>query len=726
MSLSLGSVASATGRRRPRLSWKPSLGSPNAAIGAVLLGGALAGIAFGAAGGTELTRTTIVEVLMVLVSGAVIVAGVLWGRRGPVYGATTLVLFAALAALTTLSVVWSQVPELAYIESGRTLAYLATFAAALAAARLAPQASPVVLKGILIGALATVAYALASRIWPGSLAETELSNRIGQPFQYWNAVGTTAALAIPAALWLGSRRTGSVLGRALAYPAVGACVLAILLTQSRGALVAAALGAIAWFAIVPLRLRSLPVLLIPAVGAGAVAAWALSKDAFSKSLQPLSAKESVAGEFGLLVVLMTLALLLAGLAVNVGLSRSAPPAHLRRRLGIAAVVVACLVPLVAFTSVAFSDRGIGGTVDDRWTELTSETDTAPTEGAGRIAGASSTRGKYWREAGKIFADRRAVGFGAGNFAAARLRYRTDASVTRHAHGFVPQTLADLGILGVALTTALLIAWLVAALRTSGLHPRRLPFRRGDGAAVLPRRDWDGERTAIVALSLVAVVFGLQSVLDWTWFVPGPAAMALVAAGFVAGRGPVTAVAGDGGTVDLPATQGSGWRLPRPSTGRIVAAASVAVAALILAWAVWQPEGSERQSNDALELIDARDYAGAIAETEDAADTNPLSPEPLLVRAVAETSAGQETAAARTLEQAVLKFPGDPQTWLRLASFQLGTLDRPEKAVETVRGVLFLDPLSRPGGQLFLEARARLREKQLEEATEAARDQRPTP
>jgi hypothetical protein len=621
-----------------------------------------------------------------------------------------------------VSVIWSQVPELAYIEAGRTLAYLATFAAALAAARVAPQASPVVLKGILIGALAAVAYALASRVWPGTLAETELSNRIGQPFQYWNAVGTTAALAIPAALWLGSRRTGSLLGRALAYPAVGACVLAILLTQSRGALVAAALGAIAWFAIVPLRLRSLPVLLIPGVGGGAVAAWALSKDAFSKSLQPLSAKESVAGEFGLLVVLMTVALLLAGLAVNVGLSRSAAPPQLRRQLGIAAVAVACLVPLAAFTSVAFSDRGIGGTVDDRWTELTSETDTAPTEGAGRIAGASSTRGKYWREAGKIFADRRAVGFGAGNFAVARLRYRTDATVTRHAHGFVPQTLADLGIIGVALTTALLIAWLVAALRASGLHPRRLPFRRDDGAP-LPRRDWDVERAAIVALSLVAVVFGLQSVLDWTWFVPGPAAMALVAAGFVAGRGPVTAVAGDGGTVDLPAAQGSRWRLPRPSTGRILAAAGVGLAALIMAWAIWQPEGSDRETGRALELIDARDYDAAIAKTEDAADANPLSPEPLLVRAVAETSAGQETAAGRTLEEAVLKFPGDPQTWLRLASYQLGTLDRPEDAVETVRGVLFLDPLSRPGGQLFLEARARLRQKQLEAA---AQQQPPSP
>ena len=299
----------------------------------MLIGGALAGISFGAAGGTELTRTSIVLVLMVLVSTIVVAAAVLWGRRGPLYGATALVMFALLAALTALSVLWSVVPELAYIEAGRTFAYLATFAAAIAAARLAPDAAAVIVKGVLIGALAAVAYALASRIWPGSLAETELSNRIGQPFQYWNAVGTTAALAIPAALWLGARHTGSVIGRALAFPAIGACVLAILLTQSRGALAAALLGSVLWFAIVPLRLRSLPVLVIPALAGGAVAAWALSKDAFSESLQPLAAKEAVAGEFGLLVFLMVAGLLFAGLSLNVGAPRFSPSTQARRRAG---------------------------------------------------------------------------------------------------------------------------------------------------------------------------------------------------------------------------------------------------------------------------------------------------------------------------------------------------------------------------------------------------------
>ena len=56
---------------------------------------------------------------------------------------------------------------------------------------------------------------------------------------------------------------------------------------------------------------------------------------------------------------------------------------------------------------------------------------------------------------------------------------------------MPQTLADLGIVGVALTTALLLAWLLAAARATGLHPRRL--RPAPATTAAPRRDWDADR-----------------------------------------------------------------------------------------------------------------------------------------------------------------------------------------------------------------------------------------
>jgi tetratricopeptide (TPR) repeat protein len=409
-------------------------------------------------------------------------------------------------------------------------------------------------------------------------------------------------------------------------------------------------------------------------------------------------------------LLMSVALLVAGLAVNLGLERAAPSMRIRRRAGIVALTAACLVPLALFTSVAFSDRGLGGTIGDRVDELTSEASSAPAEGGGRFTAASSTRGKYWREAGKVFADRRGLGTGSGTFGVARLRYRKDEGVSRHAHGYVAQTLADTGLLGLAATVALLAAWLVSAARTTGLYPR---FRRF--GARFRRRDWDGERVALVALALVPVTFGLQSAIDWTWFVPGPAVMALVAAGFVAGRGPVPAgpavpeVPAVAARASPSAGPGLDLRaLPRPGRGRILAAAATVLCGVLFAWAIWQPEASDNASDEALRLAEAGEVDAALAKARDAAGANPLSPRPLLVEAAIETGAGREAEAGGTLERAVLRYPGDPQTWYRLASFQLGTLERPRQALETLEAVLYLDPFSKAGRQLYLDARTALR------------------
>jgi hypothetical protein len=498
-------------------------------------------------------------------------------------------------------------------------------------------------------------------------------------------------MIVPAALWLGSRGAGTVAARVLAYPAMGLALLTILLTQSRGALAAALIGGILWFALVPLRLRSLPVLVAPGLIMAPVAAWALSQDAFSNYAEPLASRESAGGEFGLLLLAMIAVLFVAGFAVNLGLSRVTPTVDMKRRAGIAAVAVACAVPLALFTSVAFSDRGIGGTISDRVGELTSETTDAPSEGAGRLAATSNSRSTFWREAGDVYEDRKAAGTGAGTFGVARLRYRKGEQVSRHAHGFVPQTLADLGLVGVALSLLLLGAWLVAVARATQLYPRRL--RRGKPPE---RRDWTPDRMALVTLLLVALVFGLQSLIDWTWFVPGPAVMALVAGGFVAGRTPMPAAP----AVTLPP--------PAPGRPRVALAAGMGVVALLFAWAIWQPEASNRASNQALDLIEQGKPDDAAAKTGDAEDANPLSPEPLLVRASAQTAAGRERDAEATLERAVLRFPSYPDTWLRLASFQFGTVDQPEEAAETVLGVLYLDPHSKAGRQLYLEIQQRLR------------------
>jgi tetratricopeptide (TPR) repeat protein len=661
------------------------------------LAAGLAAIAFGAAGGTELEQTTIVEVAVVLVTGLLLALGTLHpGNGSRFHGGTALALLGVFTALTGLSMSWSIAPELSLQETARSLSYLGLFAAALVAARLAPSITPAVLGGVLGAAVAVAGWALATRIWPGALADNVIVARLSDPLGYWNALGAIAATAVPAALWLGSRREGSLLGRALAYPALGVLLLTILLTQSRGALATAIVVTLVWLAAVPLRLRSIPVILVPALSVAPVGAWALSKDAFTETLAAPAVRESVAASFGLLCLAMVLTLVAAGGAIGAVAERRAPSLALRRRAGLALVAITCLAPLALVTSVAASDRGIGGTISDRFNGLTDEK--APPRGAGRLSSVSSSRGPLWRQAGDIFDEQPLLGTGAGTFGLARLRYREEPGGSRHAHGFVAQTLADLGAVGVAVALALLAAWLAAAALATGLLPRGRP-----------RPPWSGERVAVCALALCAVAFGLQSLIDWTWFVPGSAAPALVAAGFVAGRGPLRRL----GERSVPNGGHEPGRLAGllPAGGvppaRALTAGAVIVTTLLCAWATWQPERAARANESALRLVDRGDIGHAVGEAERAREIDPYSPEPLYAMAALHAEQGRLREAYRALEHAVIEHPRDPEPWLRLASFELERLRLFQRALETSEAALRVDRFSHQAAVLRDRARRAL-------------------
>jgi hypothetical protein len=676
------------------------------------LAAAFAAVAFAGKGGNDLGRTTAVEVVLILVCGFAAAAGVAYGRAGR-QGRGSLLLFGALAALTAISIFWSIAPDQTWVEANRTFAYFAVFAAGVAAGRLAPTGYAILLRGLLGGVAIVTLYALASRIWPESLGgATEIYARIGQPYEYWNAVGVTAALGVVPALWLGARRSGHQPANALAYPLLGLLYIAMFLSFSRGALIAAGIGVIAWFAFVPLRLRSLPVFTIPAIAAAPVLLWALSKDAFTKDGLLAGQRAAVGPEFGLALLLLCALLLAVGLAIGFQGRDWIPSFGIRRRSGIAAVAVAAAIPLVLLTSVALSSRGLPGTVSDQVRELTSESAKTP-GGPQRLIHASSTRGRYWRQAANIFGDLPITGTGAGTFGLARLHYRKDQLVAQHAHGFIAQTAADLGTLGLIVVFAFAGAWFVSAARTTGLE--RHPARR-EGAPSF----WDADRVATSALALSAVVFGLHSAIDWTWFVPGCAVMAIAVAGYVAGRGPapqpaglpspvVTAGPAPEPVIDLPRLPRIRVRLPAPPPpARLVPAVGVILVTLCTAWAVWQPERADRRSDQALDLAAAHRYEDAAKAADDAHAIDPASIRPLWVKASVETAAGNRRAAEILLQRAVFDQPSNPEAWTRLAEFELYRMGNPKAALAIVSGALFLDPRSAPAQTVFFDARRALR------------------
>jgi O-Antigen ligase len=348
-------------------------------------------------------------------------------------------------------------------------------------------------------------------------------------------------------------------------------------------------------------------------------------------------------------------------------------------------------------ALAASHRGLAGSISHGFHSLTNPHAAVPPNTPGRLTAIGSVRARYWNEALKIFQAHPVLGVGARAYGTARLRYRTEDLEAKDAHGFVVQTLADLGVVGLAIALALLAAWLAAAGRAThplnrhwtswrelrrtgwqGVGWRAIPMSSGEQRAYTP------ERIGMLCMLCLVVVFGVHSTIDWTWFIPGDACVALLCAGWLAGRGPLGTVAKGSprGTLRLLTLRELG-----PLRGGVAAAA--VIAALLAAWAQWQPQRSADASQEALALV-ARDSSGARSAAQAAVNYDPVSAEALLALSTIQQHSGETSLARATLVRAVHLQPSNPQTWQTLGEYDLRT-GNPKAALNELRATVFLNP-----------------------------------
>ena len=498
-------------------------------LAALLLAAALVAIGFVTkAGSTDgnLGAITWTEVGLLVAGLGMGGAAALLGGRGRAFGAPALVLFGVLAALTYASIGWSIRPDSSWLEGNRTLSYLAAFGGGLVAARLLPRHWRALIGGVTIASLAVCAWALLTKVFPGSLDASDTLGRLSAPFGYWNAVGLAGALGLPGCLWASGRPGASRLTRTLAPPAVGVLVVALVMSFGRGALAAALIGLVVWFAAVPFRFRAALVLATGAAGAGAMLAWALGSHSLTNDKVALAARVSAGHTFGLVLVLGLAGVTAAGYGAAIVAERVTPPSPTRRQARAAVVGIVVAAVALGVGALAASSRGFTGEISHVWDQLTnpaSHVNSSP----GRLVQLGSSRPTYWREGLLVGEHHLLVGAGAGSFQTASLRYAKDKQAfAAQAHSFVIQTFADLGLLGVVVMLALLVSWGVAAARPLGI--RGPPAGPEDGA----------ESAGMFTLLAVVVIFGVHSTIDWTWYVPGVALPALLCAGWLAGRGPL--------------------------------------------------------------------------------------------------------------------------------------------------------------------------------------------
>ncbi len=706
----------------------------------LLTAGAACLVTFLAKGGLNLESMTTTEIVLTLAAGVVAAAAVVLTPaarsllEGPKYGLWPVALLIAFTALSGLSVVWSVQPDVSWQDAGRLLAYSGVFGAAVALVRLAPDRWPAILGGLTLAATIVCGYALATKVFPGRLAPAVTYARLEEPYGYWNAIGLTAAMGVIGCLWLGARRSGHALLSALAYPAMGIMGVTLMLAYSRGALAALAVGVVLWLCTVPLRLRGAAVLIVGGLGAAAVVGWDFSRHALTTDNIPLAQRANAGHQLGVLLVVMVLLLTLVGVAIGFLWSRRPLSRATRTRTGaiLLALIALALVGLAG--ALAHSHRGFTGSISHTVATLTNPNAKVPPNSPGRLTAVASVRARYWKQALQVFDAHPALGVGAAGYETASLRYRTVLLEVKHAHGFVVQTLADLGAVGLALALALLFAWMAAAGRATHPFNRRwtrwrawLEIRAGahPGWRRSPQ-PYTPERIGMLSMLCLVVVFGVHSLVDWTWYVPGDAFVALLCAGWLAGRGPLdaersvsapthewtaataAATAGfdpaTGGTsasavpAGAPAAGespvGSGTHGPRSlreiGPMRVGVATAVVIAALLAAWTQWQPQRSVDASQEALALLRANPH-GALAKAQTSVARDPLSAQALIVLAAVQQTAGEPALAKATLQRAVRLQPSNPQTWLALARHDLAS--EPAIALKELQAAIYLNPES---------------------------------
>jgi len=633
-----------------------------------------------------------------LAGAALSAAALLWRPRTahpPQHRGGPLLALGVLAAFTALSVLWSLAPDDSWVEANRTLAYVAVFAGGVALARLLPRRWSALIVGVGAGCLIVSSWALLSKVFPASLAGDETYARLREPFAYWNAVGLMAALGVPPMLWLAARRSGHAAANALAWPALGLLLVCLMLSYSRGALGALVVGLVAWFVLVPLRLRAIVALAAAVLGALPLVAWAFSQDGLTTDRAPMAARVDAGHEFGALLVLMGSVLLAAGLAVHFAAAQRPPTPRMRRIAGRGALGVLALLPVVALIALAAAPGGIDGQVSKGWNQLTDPDARTPSNTPDRLIATSSVRARYWDEAFDIHALSPWIGSGAGAYATLRTRFRDDTLAVRHAHGYVVQTLADLGWAGLAVSLLAAIAWLLAAARATGLRrrDRRLPY--------------DAERVGLITLVVVVLVFALHSAVDWTWFIPANAGVALLCAGWVAGRGPLRTRL----EAPAPALAAPEWpyasRLTRlrrrvPPV-RALGAGLVLVLALAAAWTAFQPVRAVHASDAAFDRLDQGQSDAAASIARIATERNPLAVDPLFELAAIEQARGRAREAEAALERAVALQPASAEAWRRLGRLRLSVLNDPKGALDAFQAAYYLDPRSPASTSDVLEA-----------------------
>jgi hypothetical protein len=418
--------------------------------------------------------------------------------------------------------------------------------------------------------------------------------------------------------------------QAAATAAIPLLALCGALTQSRGGLIAAAVGVVVFIALAPNRVEKLGTCLLAAGGSAALVAGGLDRVAIRQGLTSAT-EHHQATVLALAIVLVCGGVAVAQLGLGLLARHASLPALLRPsvRRARALLVISAGVLVVVALAVHVPAR-----LHHAWDNFKS-TSAAVSAGATHF-GATSGEGRYqfWTAGVNSASAHPLTGSGPGTFQLDWLpRAHIDIYVT-NAHSLYVETYAELGLIGLVL----LVAFLLAALT---LLVRQVTASTG------------AERTRAAAVAAALCAFAVGSASDWFWQMPViPAAiLLLLGACLVAPAG-----ATDGGRRSRGGASTPHWALH----------AGLAVIGLACLAAIAFPLATNDAIVRSQDAATAGQISAAVASARDAVNLEPASAAAQLQLALALEAARRYPAAAAAGRHAIADEPAGWSNWLVLS------------------------------------------------------------
>ena len=568
-----------------------------------------------------------------------------------------LLLLTGFFAWTWIATGWTSSQELTLVEVGRVATYIGAFLAA--ACLLARDTGRALLYGVAAGIALVCALAVLSKLLP-SLYPTDptahyyATARLRYPFDYSDGVGEFAALGVPL-LWYVATGARSVWARALGAAFLPVVLLCLAMTVSRGGILAAAVGIIVFLLLSPDRLPRLLTGLLAALGTGVLMLALLARKGLTDRLfaaAPAGQRHSML----LIVVIVVLVVGLLQAAIALAGRRTTRPGWTRVDRRGAGVIGALLGILIVAAVAAFFASGAAHHV---WEQFKQPTAASSGNSYVRLLSvAGSHRYQYWQVALHAFESAPWKGIGPGTFQFYWAQHQTLGEYVLNAHSLWFETLAELGIIGLALIGGF-FTWV---LLTGAVRAVRSPLE---------------ERALLVAAVSGVAAFCAAAAFDWVWQIAAVPVVAMLLCAMCVWR---------------PAPGPPPSRSRQPTWPRWATRVSLGIAALIALWAIMVPLATTVAVRRSQSAAQQGQLGSALRYAADAQRLEPGAASPRLQRALLLEQLGDISGAALAISQAEARSPTDWQIWFvasRIATEQ----DKPRTALRAYLRAKSLNPRS---------------------------------